>query len=175
MNTVIGAERRAAQLGLVIPDYANPPYGERYGTMKAFHRSGRTLTLSGITPEDRAGNKVFPGRVGSTVTLEEGYQAARYAAINVLGLIRHAVGSLDEVTGFVRTLTCVVVTPEFTDVNLVTNGAADLFMQVFGDPVGRATSMGLGVNTLSGGNVFEMTAVVETRSSFPACTHEAAG
>ncbi|MGA1838739.1 RidA family protein [Herbiconiux sp. 11R-BC] len=166
MTTATTAEQRAAELGLVIPDYANPPYGTRYGTMKAFHRSGRTLTLSGITPEDRQGNKVFPGRVGSTVTLEEGYQAARYAAVNVLGLIRYAVGSLDEITGFVRTLTCVVVTPEFTDVNLVTNGAADLFMEVFGDPIGRSTSMGLGVNTLSGGNVFEMTAVLETRSPF---------
>lgn len=165
MNMAVTAEQRAARLGLVIPDYANPPYGTRYGTMKAFHRSGRTLTLSGITPEDRAGNKVFPGRVGSTVTLEEGYAAARYAAINVLGLIRYAVGSLDEVTGFVQTLTCVVVTPEFTDVNLVTNGAADLFMEVFGDPIGRSTSMGLGVNTLSGGNSFEMTTVVRTRSA----------
>lgn len=161
---VWSAERRVEELGLVIPDYANPPYGERYATMKAFHHLGRCLTISGITPEDRQGNKVHPGRVGENVTLEEGYAAARYAAINVLGLIRFAVGSLDEVTGFIRTLTFVVVTPEFTDVNLVTNGAADLFVEVFGDRIGRSTSAGIGVSSLSGGNVFEMIAEVETRT-----------
>lgn len=157
------AEARVAELGLVLPDYSDPPYGERYGAMKPFHRSGRTLTISGMTPEDRQGTKVFPGRVGEDVTLEQAYQAARYAAINVLGLIRYAVGSLDEVTGFVQTLTCVAVAPHFTDVNLVTNGASDLFVEVFGDRIGRATSMGIGVVSLSGGNVFELTAVVETR------------
>jgi enamine deaminase RidA (YjgF/YER057c/UK114 family) len=159
------AERRASELGLVIPDYANPPYGERYGAMKAFHRAGHTLTISGMTPENRQGVKVFPGRVGLDVTQEQGYQAARAAAINVLGLIRYAVGSLDEVTAFVRTLCFVVVTPEFTDVNLVTNGASDLFIEVFGDRIGRATSAGIGVVSLSGGNSFEMVATVETISS----------
>lgn len=163
----VSAEQRVRDMGLVIPDYANPPYGERYATMKAFHHVGRTLTLSGITPEDRQGNKVHPGRVGQTVTVEEGYAAARYAAINVLGLIRFAVGSLDEVTGFIRTLTFVCVDPDFWDVNLVTNGAADLFVEVFGDTIGRSTSAGIGVTSLSGGNVFEMVTVVETRSSAP--------
>jgi hypothetical protein len=159
------AEERAQRLGLAIPDYANPPYGERYGAMKAFHRSGHTLTISGMTPESRDGVKVFPGRVGFDVTQEQGYRAARFAAINVLGLIRYAVGSLDEVTGFVRTLCFVVTTPEFTDVNLVTNGASDLFIEVFGDRIGRATSAGIGVSSLSGGNSFEMVATVETVSA----------
>lgn len=158
------AEARVREMGLVIPDYANPPYGERYATMKAFHHLDRTLTISGITPEDRQGVKVHPGRVGDTVTLEQGYAAARYAAINVLGLIRFAVGSLDEVAAFIRTLTFVVVTPEFTDVNLVTNGAADLFVEVFGDRIGRSTSAGIGVSSLSGGNVFEMVTTVQTRT-----------
>ena len=44
------AEARGREMGLVIPDYANPPYGERYATMKAFHHLDRTLTISGITP-----------------------------------------------------------------------------------------------------------------------------
>ncbi|KZE42368.1 RidA family protein [Microbacterium sp. T32] len=161
------AEQRVKEMGLVIPDYSDPPYGERYATMKAFHHLGRTLTISGITPEDRQGNKVHPGRVGETVTLEQGYEAARYAAINVLGLIRFAVGSLDEVSAFIRTLTFVCVAPDFTDVNLVTNGAADLFVEVFGPRIGRSTSAGIGVTSLSGNNVFEMITVVETRHPAP--------
>ena len=49
--------------------------------------------------------------------------------------------------------------------NQVTNGAADLWVEVFGDIVGRSTSAGIGVTSLSGGNVFEITASVQTRSS----------
>jgi hypothetical protein len=158
-------ERRVAELGLVVPDYSDPPYGQRYGVMKAYHRTGRIVTLSGITPEDRAGTKVFPGVVGVDVTVEQGYAAARAAAVNVLGLIRYAVGSLDEVSGFVNTQCYVAVGGGFTDVNLVSNGAADLFLAVFGDPVGRSTSIGLGISALSGNNCFEMIATVETRSA----------
>lgn len=159
------AEARVAELGLRIPDYSDPPYGERYAAMSAFRRSGRILTLGSMTPEDRWGTRVHPGRVGVDVTLEQGYAAARYAAVNVLGLIRYALGSLDEVTGFVRTLTFVAVGGGFTDINKVTNGAADLWVEVFGDAAGRSTSAGIGVTSLSGGNVFEITASVQTRSS----------
>lgn len=159
------AEARVAELGLRIPDYSDPPYGERCAAMSAFRRSGRILTLGSMTPEDRWGTRVHPGRVGVDVTLKQGYAAARYAAVNVLGLIRYALGSLDEVTGFVRTLTFVAVGGGFTDINKVTNGAADLWVEVFGDAAGRSTSAGIGVTSLSGGNVFEITATVQTRSS----------
>ena len=129
-TTAGSPEQRVRELGLVIPDYANPPYGERYGRMKAFHRSGRIVTISGMTPETRDGIKVHPGRVGENVTVEQGYEAARAAATNVLGLIRYAVGSLDEVSAIVNTLCFVVTSIDFSDVNLVTNGAADLFIDV---------------------------------------------
>lgn len=159
------AEARVRELGLEIPDYGDPSSGERYAAMRPFRRSGRILTLGSMTPEDRWGRPVHPGRVGIDVTLEEGYAAARYAAVNVLGLIRLALGSLDEVTGFVRTLTFVAVGGGFTDINKVTNGAADLWVEVFGDTVGRSTSAGIGVTSLSRGNVFEITASVQTRTS----------
>ncbi|TAJ48080.1 MAG: RidA family protein [Herbiconiux sp.] len=158
-------EQRVRELGIVVPDYANPPYGERYGTMKGFHREGRTVTLSGMTPEARDGVKLYPGRVGDTVTVEQGYQAARKAAISVLGLMRYAVGSLDEVDAIVNTLCFVVTSMDFSDVNLVTNGAADLFLEVFGPEVGRSTSAGIGVMSLSGGNCFEMWTTIQSKSA----------
>ena len=162
--TISTPEQRVKELGLVIPDYANPPYGERYGRMKGFHRDGHTVTLSGMTPENREGVKVFPGRVGATVTVEEGYAAARAAAISVLGLMRYGAGSLDEVEAIVNTICFVVTTAEFSDVNLVTNGAADLFIEVFGPEIGRTTSAGIGVMNLSGGNCFEMLTTIQTKT-----------
>lgn len=165
MSAVGSPEQRATELGLVIPNYANPPYGQRYGTLKSFHRSGRILTLSGMTPEDRAGTKLHPGRIGADVTPQQGREAARMAGCNVLGLIRYALGSLDEVTAIVQTLCYVVTTEAFTEVHDVSNGANDLFAEVFGDGVGRMTSATIGVVNLSGGNVFEIVTVVETRSA----------
>ena len=159
------AEQRVAALGLDIPDYANPPYGERYGAMKAFHISGRIVTLSGMTPESRDGVMLHPGRIGADVTVEQGYAAARYAAMSVLGLIRSALGSLDEVSAIVNALCFTVTTPEFADVNLVCNGATDLLIEVFGPEVGRTTSAGIGVMSLSRGNCFEMWTTVEARTA----------
>lgn len=161
---IVSPEQRVKELGLVIPDYANPPYGERYGRMKGFHRDGHTVTLSGMTPEARDGIKKYPGRVGDNVTVEQGYEAARTAAISVLGLMRYAAGSLDEVTAIVNTLCFVVTSMDFWDVNLVTNGAADLFIEVFGPEIGRTTSAGIGVMSLSGGNCFEMVTTIETKT-----------
>ena len=44
-------EARVRELGLVVPDYADPPYGGRYGSsLRAFHRMGDLLELSGMTP-----------------------------------------------------------------------------------------------------------------------------
>lgn len=158
---MVRAEQRVRELGLEIPDYSNPPFGRRYGKMKPFHLSGKTLTLGGMTPENREGVKVFPGRVGATITAEEGYQAARATAINTLGLIRAAVGSLDRVASFVSILGFVVVSEDFTDVHAAANGANDLFIEVFGEEIGIGTYAAIGVMNLSGGNCFEIWTTVE--------------
>ncbi len=78
--------------GLEIPDYADPPFGIRYGRMKPFHRIGTLVELAGLTPENRAGDRLNPGVVSVDVTVEEGYQAARLTAIHTLGMIRYAIG-----------------------------------------------------------------------------------
>ncbi len=165
--TTASPEARVRELGLQIPDYSDPPYGGRYGTMKPFHRAGQLVTLSGLTPETRDGTMLHPGRLGNGPTdlsIEQGYAAARFTATNLLGLIRLAIGSLDEVCCLVSTLCFVVTTPDFTGVNKVTMGASDLLVDVFGDAAGRATSAGIGVMSLSRGNCYEMIATVESRT-----------
>jgi hypothetical protein len=160
-------EARVLELGLRIPDYADPPYGGRYGTMKPFHRSGRLLMLSGLTPETRDGTMLHPGRLGRDVSVEQGYAAARLTAVNLFGLIRLALGSLDEVASFVSTLDFVVTTEDFTDAHLVSAGAADLFVEVFGAEVGRANRATIGAMSLSRGNCFEIWTTVECRTAAP--------
>ncbi len=145
-------------------------YGERV-VLRILRKDSILLKLSdlGFLPQslerfEGSFRKPY-GAILVTGPTGSGKSTSLYAAINVLGLIRFAVGSLDEVTAIVQTLAFAVVTPEFTDVNLVTNGATDLFVEVFGDEVGRSTYAGIGVSSLSGNNVFEMVTVVETRTS----------
>ena len=152
----MSAEKRAAELGLEIPDYTDPPYGGRYGRMKAFHRIGDLVELSGITPESRDGTRLNPGSVGLDLTVEEGYAAARLTAINALGLIRYALGSLDEVVALSRALCFVVSPPGFEDLHLVSNGANDVFLDVFGPERGAAGRASIGSTGLSRGNCFEL-------------------
>ncbi|GLY05303.1 RidA family protein [Actinoplanes sp. NBRC 101535] len=149
-------EARVRELGLTVPDYADPPYGGRYGTVKPFHRVGNLLLLSGITPEDRAGNRLHPGRLGDDVTVEQGREAARMTAVNALGLIRLAVGSLDRVTAMGRNLCFLRTTDDFEDLHLVSDGASQLFVDVFGPTVGVAGRASIGVSALSRKNCFEL-------------------
>jgi enamine deaminase RidA (YjgF/YER057c/UK114 family) len=157
----IGAEARAEELGLAIPDYTNPPYGGRYGKVKPFHLAGKVLMLSGVTPEDRAGNRLHPGRFGADLTVEQGYEAARMAAANALGLIRLAVGSLDRVVAIGRNLCFLRTTDDFEDLHLVSNGMSDLFIDVFGPTAGLGGRASIGVSALSRQNCFELWTDVE--------------
>ncbi|BCJ62061.1 hypothetical protein Jiend_54830 [Micromonospora endophytica] len=63
---VASAEQRVRELGLPIPDYANPPYGQRYGRLKPFHRIGNLLELSGLTPRTGPANGCIPEWSGAT-------------------------------------------------------------------------------------------------------------
>jgi hypothetical protein len=159
----VSPEARVRELGLQIQDYADPPYGGRYGTMKAFHRSGDLVMLSGMTGESREGVVLHPGRVGADLGVEQGYESARLAAINTLGLMRLALGSLDAVAGIAGNLTFVVCTPDFEDLHTVGEGASHLYAEVFGPAAGRATHASIGVMSLSRRNCVELWITVEAR------------
>ena len=157
-------EERVAELGLAIPDYADPPYGGRYGQLKAFHRTGKIVMLGGITPEERDGTRTHPGRIGDTVSLEQGYEAARKAVINCLGMTRLALGSLDEVASLARVLCFIVATPDFDQHHLVGAGMTDLFLDVFGPEAGMAGRADIGCVSLSNQNCLELWLTLESRS-----------
>ena len=157
-------EARVRELDLTIPDYANPPYGGRYGSaLKAFHRTGDLLELSGLTPESRDGKLLHPGTVGAEVTLEQAQEAARFTAVNALGMIRYALGSLDEVVALSRGLCFVLCAPGFERLNEVSNAASDLFLDVFGPAAGRMGRASIGATALSRSACFELWLSLECR------------
>jgi enamine deaminase RidA (YjgF/YER057c/UK114 family) len=156
------ADARVQELGLEIPDYSETPYyGPQYGSMKAHHQVGNVLYLSGHVPEHPDGTILHPGRLGDTVTIEQGYEAARLTAVNCLAGIRFALGSLDRVRSLVRSLNFVVCTPDFTDVHKVSSGATDLFVEVFGEEAGLGGRATIGEMSLARGHCFENWLTVE--------------
>ncbi|MYW05034.1 RidA family protein [Streptomyces sp. SID3343] len=155
-------EARVAELGLELPDYGKRPYyGADYGSMKPHHITGNLLFLGGHTADDDQGNVRLPGRLGQDLSIEEGYAAARYTALNCLGGIRYALGSLDRVTAVVRSLCFVVTTPDFEDVHKVSSGATDVFRDVFGPEVGLGGRATIGVMSLARRSCFEAWVTVE--------------
>jgi enamine deaminase RidA (YjgF/YER057c/UK114 family) len=154
-------EALAIRMGLDIPDFDRDGYyGAGYGTMKPFHRVGSLLFLSGHVAQVGA-EVTHRGRLGASLTVDEGYQAARRTGLNVLGGIRQAVGSLDRVKGIVRSLNFVVCTPEFEEVHRVSSGLSDLFVEVFGPERGLGGRATIGVMALAGGVCFETWVTVE--------------
>jgi enamine deaminase RidA (YjgF/YER057c/UK114 family) len=157
-----GVEERVSELGLEIPDYSKQPYyGPRYGSMKAHHQTGNLLFLSGHVPELPDGSPLHPGRLGAEVTIEQGYEAARLAGLHCLAGIRAAIGDLEGVVSLVRSLNFVVSAPNFTDVNRVSSGATDLFVEVFGEERGLGGRATIGVASLAGNHCFENWLTVE--------------
>ncbi|MBK1871311.1 RidA family protein [Taklimakanibacter albus] len=166
-------EKKIESLGIKLPDLgvwdsnigtAQKYYGQQYGKMKPFHRSGGLLILSGHVPDLPDGTVLHPGRVGAEVTVEQGYAAARQTGINCLAGIKQAIGDLDKITNLVRTLNFVVCAPGFTDPNLISSGLTDLFAEVFGPEKGIGCRATIGVMSLANNHCYETWMDLEVRS-----------
>ena len=156
-------EGKLEALGISLPDFSRDGYyGTSYGSMKAQHQTGNILFLSGHLPE-KGGKLIHPGVLGKDVTTEQGYEAARVTGINCLAGIKYAIGDLDNVVSIIRSLNFVVCTPDFLEVNKVSSGATDLFVDVFGEDKGLGGRATIGVTSLSSGHCFENWLTVEVQ------------
>ena len=97
---------------------------------------------------------------GQTMQTQEGQQAARAVAVDLLGTLQAAVGDLDQVKRIVKVMSLVNSSADFTEQHLVTNGASELFGQVFGDRGAHARSA-FGVAQIPMGACVEIELVAE--------------
>lgn len=146
----MSAEQKVKDLGLVLPPTPKP-----VGTYVGGVRSGNLLFMSGIGPRQADGS-LMKGKLGATMSVEQGYQAARLVGLNMLANIRGQLGSLDKVKHVVKVLGMVNATPDFEDPPKVINGFSDLFVEVFGE-AGRGARSAVGMATLP----FQMAVEVE--------------
>jgi enamine deaminase RidA (YjgF/YER057c/UK114 family) len=109
-------------------------------------RVGDLLFLSGVLPT-RSGQLIMTGKLGADLSIEQGIEAAKTAALNALAIIRSEVGSLDRVKRIVKMIGHIASAPGFSDQPQVLNGASDLLVAVFGD-AGRHARVAVGAAEL---------------------------
>jgi enamine deaminase RidA (YjgF/YER057c/UK114 family) len=125
-----------------------------------FLRTGNLLFLSGhIAKND---GKPWVGRLGAGLTTEQGKNAARAVAIDLMGTLHAAVGDLNQIKRIVKLMVLVNSTAAFTEQHLVANGASELFVEVFGD-MGKHVRSAFGVAQIPFGSCVEIELVVEVR------------
>ncbi len=135
-------EDRLKALGIELPTPSKP--GANY---VPFVRAGDLIYLTGQLSQWN-GERRFVGKLGRDFGVEEGQQAARLCALNLIAHLQSALdGDLDRVARCVRIAGFVNSTPDFSSQSQVINGASDLFVQVFGE-AGRHTRMAVGVAAL---------------------------
>jgi len=148
-------DSRLAELGLILPTPA-----ASVANYLPFVVSGSLVFVSGQLPLVD-GKVAVTGRLGADVSLEDGQEAARLCAINLLAQARAAAGgNLDRITRLVRLGGFVASTPDFTDQPKVVNGASDLMVTVLGD-AGRHSRAAVGVASLPLNAAVEIEAVFE--------------
>ena len=121
------AERRLVDLNIELTPAPTPigPYVESLQTGNMLHLSG-ILPVIGHEPK-------FVGRLGRNYNVEQGREAARLAALNVLSAARTHLGSLDKVTKVVKLTAYLAAEEDFLALPKVADAASELLRDVFGE------------------------------------------
>jgi enamine deaminase RidA (YjgF/YER057c/UK114 family) len=152
MNSI---DEKLKSLGIVLPTPMKP-----VANYVPWVKSGNMVYISGQGAVVD-GKVQFPGKLGDTVSLEDGAKSARLTGINILAQLREAAdGDLSKVKRIVKLVGFVACTPEFTDQPKVINGASDLMVEVFGEK-GRHARSAVGVPSLPLNFSVEIEAIAE--------------
>ena len=134
-------EEKLKQLGIELPEAPKP-----VANYVPVVRVGDLLFLSGVLPS-RDGQLIMTGKLGQTLTIEQGIEAARVAVLNALAIVRSEMGSLGRVKRIVKMVGHIASAPGFIDQPQVLNGASDLLVAVFGE-AGRHARVAVGAAEL---------------------------
>jgi enamine deaminase RidA (YjgF/YER057c/UK114 family) len=154
MPSASSAEARLRELGIELPPAPKP--AANYVTAT---RSGRLVFLAGQGPV-ADGKVVWSGKVGTDLTEEQGYQAARLTILNSLAILRSELGSLDRVSRILKLLAWVRCADGFQRPHAVINGASDLLVEIFGER-GRHARSAVTAHELPLGIAVEIEMIVE--------------
>ena len=144
---------KLAALGITLPAVSTPA-----AAYLPFVQTGNLVFLSGhLAKKDGA---VIVGQLGKNITTDQGKLAARAIAIDLMGTLQAAVGDLSRVKRIVKLMSLVNSTAEFTEQHVVTNGASELLVEVFGD-AGKHARSAFGVAQIPMGACVEIEMIAE--------------
>jgi enamine deaminase RidA (YjgF/YER057c/UK114 family) len=151
----MSAEERVRELDLELPPAPKP--GAVYRPLIV---ADRMAYVSGHGPL-RSDRTLIMGRVGQTISVEEGRAAARQVGLAILATIREHLGSLDRVKRVIKVFGMVNCTTEFRDHPHVIDGCSELFADVFGPVNGIGARSAVGMGSLPGNIAVEIEAIFE--------------
>ena len=147
-------DKKLLALGITLPAIAVPA-----AAYVMYAQSGNQVFLSGHIA--RKDGKPWVGQLGRDLVTEDGRQAARLVAIDLISTLKAACGGdLGRVRRIVKVMSLVNSTPDFTEQHLVTNGASELLVEVFGD-AGRHARSAFGVAQIPLGACVEIELIAE--------------
>jgi enamine deaminase RidA (YjgF/YER057c/UK114 family) len=154
MEEYMSYEAKLHALGYVIE-----PIELNAGKIMHAVRTGNLIYTSGQV--SRWEDREIKGRLGRDLTVEQGYEAARFSALSCLRAIKTLAGSLDNLVKVVKVLGMVNVAPDFDNTPAVIHGCSDLLLEVFGE-AGRHARSAVGM-TLPLNYAVEIEMIVEVQ------------
>ena len=150
-------EDNIKKLNINLPDAPDP-----VGSYVATKIVGKFLYISGQVSINEKG-EFIKGKVGKELNLEEGYEAAKRCALNIVSQAKKACGNdLSGIKSCIKLTGYVNSTDNFTDQPKIINGASDLISSVFGE-IGKHTRAAVSVNSLPLGVAVEVDAIFEIK------------
>lgn len=154
VDTNYDPEALLDSLGIVLRDQGTPVANYVHAV-----RTGNLIFLAGKGPKQANGENMV-GKLGDSLTIEQGYQAAREVGINQLSVLKAELGNLNKVKRIVSVHGMVNAATDFMDHSKVINGYSDLMVAVFGDK-GKHARAAVGMGSLPGNMAVEVEMVVE--------------
>ena len=150
-------ESRLQALGINLPPAPKP-----VAKYVPFVKIGNLVFTSGILPL-KDGQLAYSGKLGLDLTVDDGQDAARLAALNGLSVLKEALGDLDCVERIVKLTGYVASAKDFHQQPLVLDGASSLLVDVFGE-AGRHARSAVGAAELPLGAPIEIELTVQVKS-----------
>ena len=148
-------EDNIKKLNINLPKAPDP-----VGSYVATKIVGKFLYVSGQVSINEKG-EFIKGKVGKELNLEEGYEAAKRCALNIIAQCKKACDSdLSKIKSCIKLTGYVNSTDNFTDQPKIINGASDLISSLFGE-IGKHTRAAVSVNSLPLGVAVEVDAIFE--------------
>ena len=145
------------KLNITIPKAPDP-----IGAYVAYKKTSNLLFISGQISIDSSG-KITKGKLGKELSIDQGHDAAKLCAINIIAQANKACGDkLEKVSNCIKLTGYVNSTNDFIDQPKVINGASEIISSVFGES-GKHTRAAISVNSLPLGAAVEVDAIFELK------------